>query len=77
MIDLTIADGFLRSSLSWVHLCCSVRNEILQSPNPRVVTGIPDMKQQNWKIPVREFASERECVHASTTIRLTLRDLQR
>ena len=33
MFDLAIADGFSRSSLL-VHLC-SVRNEILQSPNPR------------------------------------------
>ena len=33
MFDLAIDDGF-PAALSWVHLCCSLRNEILQSPNP-------------------------------------------
>ena len=34
MFDLTIADGF-PVALPWVLLFRSVRNEILQSPNPR------------------------------------------
>ena len=33
MFGLTTADGFT-VALSWVHQFCSVRNEILQSPNP-------------------------------------------
>ena len=34
MFDVTIADGF-PVALSWVLLFCLVRNDILQSPNPR------------------------------------------
>lgn len=36
-----------------------------------------DLDTAQRKVPAREFASERECVHASTTLRVTLRDLQR